>query len=85
MPPMLTRKDVSRISQAMIVQARTGQPSLRITNRCVALISPFPVKPSNRNNDFIPKPMRQEDVERVLKLTGFMPIIETKFVRRGRG
>lgn len=82
MPPMIQRKDLSKILYAFETQKRTGRPSLRLSNRCVVGIGlPSSDEPLNRNIQLKPKPMTQENVAAVRKETGFTPFLETKFVR----
>lgn len=81
MPPMIKRSDLSKIHHALDQQRRTGRASLRLTNRCTALVSGSTSATENSNQRLVPKPMKATDVEAVVKLTGSSPFIETKFVR----
>jgi hypothetical protein len=80
MPPMIKRSDLSKISRALELQRKLGGPSLRLSNRCMSIASPAKQR-GNSNTRLIPKPMTQEDTIAVVKLTGFSPFLETKFVR----
>lgn len=82
MPAMLKPGQVYKLKMALENQRRTGSDCLRVSNRCFSLEGATK-KTFNRASDLVPKPMRAEDVQGVLKATGFMPISETKFVRRG--
>jgi tRNA A37 N6-isopentenylltransferase MiaA len=81
MPSMIKRSDMTRISRALESQRRTGRPSLTLSNRPTASQTPTTACSMNRNLRLVPKPMRQEDIEAVRKLTGFGPLTETKWVR----
>ena len=81
MPPMILRKDMSKIAHAMEHQRRTGQPSLRLSNRCVVVDDPPPPLPMNRNLRLVPKPFSADDEIQLLKLTGHGSFVAVKFVR----
>lgn len=68
-----------RINRAMQMQKYTGSPSMTLTNRPTTtgtLVS----EPMNKANRLTPKPMTQEDVAAVRKLTGSAPFVEVKYV-----
>lgn len=82
MPTMLKPGQAYKIKMKLESQQSKGSDCLRITNRCFSLEGKITTR-FNRTEDLVPKPMRAEEVSGVLKLTGFMPFIETKYVRRG--
>jgi len=64
---------------ALARQRQTGRPSLTVTSTPCPL-NHGPDLPRNHNKQLRPKPMRKEDVAAVIKLTGFTPFLEVKFV-----
>ena len=67
------------VSAALEKQRRTGRPSMTATNTPCPL-NHGPDLPRNHNKQLRPKPMRKEDVAAIIKLTGFTPFLEVKFV-----
>lgn len=80
MPMLIQRRDLGKIMRALDWQKRTGRCSLRLSNRCVSLV-PEGKPMFNKSLRLIPKPMTLDEVSSVVKLTGFSPFLETKFVR----
>ena len=82
MPRMITAQQAHAINGILASPQSRARGYSRVSNRCYDA-APITKARFNRASDLVPKPMRAEDVQGVLKSTGFMPISETKFVRRG--
>lgn len=74
---MFSRNMFYKMCHALSIQR--GGPSLTYSNRPRSW-SLAPAAPLNRNQRLQPKPMTQEDVAAVRKLTGFAPFVEVKYV-----
>jgi hypothetical protein len=57
-----------------------GRPSLTLRNTPTTAVVGAASEPMNKANRLTPKPMTQEDVAAVRKLTGSAPFVEVKYV-----